>query len=81
MYRIAGKAEIKMTPNYRSLFFPLTIGSDKETSSGELQVAGQVLTVGKYIHLTSRLVLDTQLDCLIVLLPETSKTNEAITSP
>lgn len=69
MYRIAGKAEINPAPNYRSLFFPLTINSEKE----ELQVAGEVLTPGDYIPITSSLILDARLDCLIVLLPETSK--------
>ncbi|CRL27036.1 unnamed protein product [Penicillium camemberti] len=64
-----GKAEINPAPNYRSLFFPLTIDSEKE----ELQVAGEVLTPGDYIPITSSLILDARLDCLIVLLPETSK--------
>lgn len=82
IYRIKGKAEIGLTPNYRSLFFPLFVdpanndpGNNdpkiKDLSSAELEVAGEVLKPGDYIHFTSALVLDAQVDCLIVLLPNT----------
>ncbi|KAJ5858353.1 hypothetical protein N7534_003630, partial [Penicillium rubens] len=69
IYRIKGKAEIGLTPNYRSLFFPLSVDSGTSGVPGELQVAGERLQLGNYIHFTSALVLDAQLDCLIVLLP------------
>lgn len=73
MYRITGKAEINVTPKYRSFFFPLTIGSEKDAPSSELQVAGETLAPGDFIPITSRLVLNTQLDFLIVLLPDANE--------
>lgn len=77
MYRITGKVEIKLAPDYRSLFFPLSIGSEPgDVASNTLQIAGEELAPGNYIHMTSRLLLETYLDCLIVLLPEKVKAEE-----
>lgn len=75
IWRITGKVPIKETRDYRSLFFPLSIGPGSESiASGEVQVAGQMLTPGTYIPITSSLALDGRLDCLIVLIPDSSET-------
>lgn len=66
IYRIKGKAEIGLTPKYQSYFFPLSI------NSGELKIGEDILHPGDYIHFTSSLFLDSHLDCLIILLPDTN---------
>ncbi|KAJ5366674.1 hypothetical protein N7541_000615 [Penicillium brevicompactum] len=73
MYRITGKAAINVTPKHRSFFFPLTIGSEKDAPSSELQVAGESLALGDFVHYTSPFILNTKLDFLIVLLPDPSE--------
>lgn len=71
MSRISGKTEIKATPGYRSLLFPLTVGSGSDdTASGKVQVAGELLSPGDYMTFTSSLAVDAQLDCLVILLPD-----------
>ncbi|KAJ5790075.1 uncharacterized protein N7518_007086 [Penicillium psychrosexuale] len=71
IWRVTGKIALKATPHYQSLFFPLSIRSGSENAAGEVQVAGETLTPGTYISFASLITFDSQLDCLIVYLPET----------
>ncbi|CAG8119078.1 unnamed protein product, partial [Penicillium salamii] len=57
IYRIKGKVEIRLTPNYRSIFFPLSVDSGTNGVSGELQIAGETLRQGQYLHFTKSFVL------------------------
>lgn len=71
IWRVTGKISLKPTPHYKSLFFPLSISSGSDSAAGEVQAAGEVLTPGIYVPFTTLITLDSQLDCLIVYLPET----------
>lgn len=70
--RISGKTQITKPPHLKTLFFPLSVGSGSDsTASEELQVEGEVLRPGTFTQFNNTLVLDAQLDCLIVYVPET----------
>ncbi|QQK42178.1 hypothetical protein Pdw03_5032 [Penicillium digitatum] len=71
IYRTSGETEIIKRPDLKTLFFPLSVGSGNDSvASGEVQVAGELLTPGNFIELNSTLTFTAQLDCLIVYLPE-----------
>ncbi|KAJ5654842.1 hypothetical protein N7490_001845 [Penicillium lividum] len=63
LYRISGETKIIKRHHLKNLFFPLSIGS-------EVQVAGETLTPGTFAQFDSTIVINAQLDCLIVYLPE-----------
>ncbi|CAG7936541.1 unnamed protein product [Penicillium salamii] len=70
IWRIKGQTTIFTTPQYKSLFFPLSVGPRSDNiASEEVQPAREVPKPGEFITITNALTLDTQLDCLIVLLP------------
>ncbi|KAJ6070560.1 hypothetical protein N7467_011879 [Penicillium canescens] len=71
IYRTSGETEIIKRPDLKTLFFPLSVGSGNNSiASGEVQVAGETVAPGSFIHLDSTLTITAQLDCLIVYLPE-----------
>lgn len=73
IWRITGKVPIKKTPEYRTLFFPLSVGTGPDSiASGEVRVADEMLVPGTYIPITSPLTLEGRLDCLVVLLPDST---------
>lgn len=71
IYRICGPTEIIKRPHLKTLFFPLSIGSGRESmGSDEVQVEGEVLKPGTFVQFDKTMTLNAQLDCLIVYLPE-----------
>lgn len=71
IYRISTEAEIIKRPHLKTLFFPLSIGPGSDSiASGQIEVAGKVLSPGIFVQFDSTLTLSAQLDCLIVYLPE-----------
>lgn len=71
IWRISGKVPINKASNYRSLFFPLSVGSGPDSiASGELQIDQETLTPGSYVTISRSITVDGPLDCLIVLLPD-----------
>ena len=71
IYRISGKTEILKRPDLKTLFFPLSVDSgDDSIASGEVEVAGEVLTPGTFAQFDRTMIINAHLDCLIVYLPE-----------
>jgi hypothetical protein len=71
IYRISGKTEIIKLPHLKTLFFPLSIGSGRDSiASGEIEVEGEVLKPGTFAQFDSTMTLNAHLDCLVVYLPE-----------
>ncbi|KAJ5202998.1 hypothetical protein N7449_005077 [Penicillium cf. viridicatum] len=71
IHRISGNTEIVKEDGIRTLFFPLSVGSGSESiASGNVEVAGVMLTPGTFMEIDSTTGLNAHLDCLIVYLPE-----------
>ncbi|KAJ5350225.1 hypothetical protein N7541_007952 [Penicillium brevicompactum] len=71
IHRISGNTEIIKEDGIRTLFFPLSVGSgSKSIASGNVKVAGVSLTPGTFMEIDGTTILNAQLDCLIVYLPE-----------
>ncbi|KAJ5594688.1 uncharacterized protein N7459_000896 [Penicillium hispanicum] len=56
--------------DYQSLFPPLSIQSEADSTVAKMQVAGEALSLGTYISFASPPDLNGPLDFLIVYLPE-----------
>ena len=71
--RVTGRIALQKSPCYRALFFPLSIGAgSRSIGSGELVANFGVLKPGYWAEITTFLVVDALMDCLIVLLPESA---------
>ncbi|KAI2712112.1 hypothetical protein CBS147332_5748 [Penicillium roqueforti] len=71
--RVTGRIALQKSPRYRALFFPLSIGAgSRSIGSGELVANFGVLKPGHWAEIRNFLVVDALMDCLIVLLPEST---------
>jgi hypothetical protein len=69
--RIIGKTTLQRSPDYRTLFFPLSIGPGSPSiCSGELSLGGKVIKPGNYMEITQVFFIDALMDFLLVFVPE-----------
>jgi hypothetical protein len=74
--RTIGETTIQNSPNYRILFFPLSIGPGRGSiCSGELSLSGKVVKPGNYVEITQVYTVDALMDFLLVFLPESANAN------
>ncbi|KAJ5375699.1 hypothetical protein N7517_007705 [Penicillium concentricum] len=69
--RVTGRVALQKSSDFQALLFPLSIGAgSRSIGSGEAMINVGLLKPGYWIEITTVIVIDALMDCLIVLLPE-----------